>query len=65
MNVENRVPKHLDPSWKRASVVAEEMHRTLGVEEAAARCVMIQTPRGWRVTVIRLSDGVTSTRTVA
>lgn len=57
--------KHLDESWSRAAQVADELHAKLGVSEAAARCMMIRDKRGWRVTVIRLSDGTTMTRRVA
>ena len=56
--------KHLDPKWRRAAKVAEELHRALGVEEQAAWCTMVYSPKGSRVTVIRLSDGMTRTRFV-
>ena len=42
---------------------AKHLHARLGVAEHLARCYVVyrQRKQGWRVTVIRLSDGLTAT----
>jgi len=52
-------------TWKMAESKAAELHAALGVEEHHARCTIVPTSdHGYRITVIRLSDGATRTAKV-